>query len=196
MEELIQASSMEHVAKNPAVFEIDKLNWINQHYMRQLDEEAFFAAAKPHMVAAGYMTGDECGEKLEWLKRVVATAKEHVAFAAQIPECVAMYFSDEFEFENAEAAAVLQEESVPTVMNMLFEELPKLEVLDGPAVKAAFKAIQKATKLGGKAVFMPIRVALTGNQHGPELAEMVPLLGLERTEARIRASLAKAGITL
>ena len=164
--------------------------------MRQLDEEAFFAAAKPHMVAAGYMTGDECGEKLEWLKRVVATAKEHVAFAAQIPECVAMYFSDEFEFENAEAAAVLQEESVPTVMNMLFEELPKLEVLDGPAVKAAFKAIQKATKLGGKAVFMPIRVALTGNQHGPELAEMVPLLGLERTEARIRASLAKAGITL
>ena len=196
MEELIQAFSMEHVAKNPAVFEIDKLNWINQHYMRQLDEEAFFAAAKPHMVAAGYMTGDECGEKLEWLKRVVATAKEHVAFAAQIPECVAMYFSDEFEFENAEAAAVLQEESVPTVMNMLFEELPKLEVLDGPAVKAAFKAIQKATKLGGKAVFMPIRVALTGNQHGPELAEMVPLLGLERTEARIRASLAKAGITL
>lgn len=196
MEELIQAFSMEHVAKNPAVFEIDKLNWINQHYMRQLDEEAFFAAAKPHMVAAGYMTGDECGEKLEWLKRVVATAKEHVAFAAQIPECVAMYFSDEFEFENAEAAAVLQEESVPTVMNMLFEELPKLEVLDGPAVKAAFKAIQKATKLGGKAVFMPIRVALTGNQHGPELAEMVPLLGLERTEARIMASLAKAGITL
>ena len=84
MEELIQAFSMEHVAKNPAVFEIDKLNWINQHYMRQLDEEAFFAAAKPHMVAAGYMTGDECGEKLEWLKRVVATAKEHVAFAAQI----------------------------------------------------------------------------------------------------------------
>ena len=104
--------------------------------------------------------------------------------------------NETFEFENAEAAAVLQEESVPTVMNMLFEELPKLEVLDGPAVKAAFKAIQKATKLGGKAVFMPIRVALTGNQHGPELAEMVPLLGLERTEARIRASLAKAGITL
>ena len=196
MEELIQAFSMDHVAKNPAVFEIDKLNWINQHYMRQLDAEAFFEAAKPHMIAAGYMIGDESGANLEWLKRVVATAKEHVAFAAQIPECVAMYFSDEFEFENAEAAAVLQEESVPTVMKMLFEELPKLEVLDGPAVKATFKAIQKATKLGGKAVFMPIRVALTGNQHGPELAEMVPLLGLERTEARIRASLAKAGITL
>ena len=62
---------------------------------------------------------------------------------------------------------------------MLLEELPKVEKLDNDAVKALFKQIQKATKLKGKDVFMPIRVALTGNQHGPELAAMVPLLGVE-----------------
>lgn len=196
IDELIKEFSMERVAKNPAVFDIDKLNWINQHYMRQLDDEAFFAAAKPHMIAAGYMTGEETGEKLAWLKKVVATSKDHVSFAAQIPASVEMYFNDEFGFENDEAAAVLQAETVPTVIGMLMEELPKLEVLDGAAVKALFKNIQKTTKLKGKDVFMPIRVALTGNQHGPELAEMVPLLGIERTEKRIRASLAKAGISL
>ena len=43
---------------------------------------------------------------------------------------------------------------------------------------------------------MPIRVALTGNQHGPELAAMIPLLGVERTAKRVRASMAKAGVTL
>ncbi len=196
IDELIKEFSMERVAKNPAVFDIDKLNWINQHYMRQLDDEAFFAAAKPHMIAAGYMTGEETGEKIAWLKKVVATSKDHVSFAAQIPASVEMYFNDEFGFENDEAAAVLQAETVPTVIGMLLEELPKLEVLDGVAVKALFKTIQKTTKLKGKDVFMPIRVALTGNQHGPELAEMVPLLGIERTEKRIRASLAKAGISL
>lgn len=196
IDELIKEFSMERVAKNPAVFDIDKLNWINQHYMRQLDDEAFFAAAKPHMIAAGYMTGEETGEKLAWLKKVVATSKDHVSFAAQIPASVEMYFNDEFGFENDEAAAVLQAETVPTVIGMLLEELPKLEVLDGAAVKALFKTIQKTTKLKGKDVFMPIRVALTGNQHGPELAEMVPLLGIERTEKRIRASLAKAEISL
>lgn len=196
IDELIKEFSMERVAKNPAVFDIDKLNWINQHYMRQLDDEAFFAAAKPHMIAAGYMTGEETGENLAWLKKVVATSKDHVSFAAQIPASVEMYFNDEFGFENDEAAAVLQAETVPTVIGMLLEELPKLEVLDGAAVKALFKTIQKTTKLKGKDVFMPIRVALTGNQHGPELAEMVPLLGIERTEKRIRASLAKAGISL
>ena len=196
MDELIHEFSMDRVAKNPAVFDIDKLNWINQHYMRQLDAEAFFEAAKPHMIAAGYMTGEEEGEKLAWLKRVVATAQEHISYAAQIPECVEMYFNDEFAFENEEAEAVLKAETVPTVINMLLEELPKVENLDNAAVKALFKQIQKATKLKGKDVFMPIRVALTGNQHGPELAAMVPLLGVERTAKRIKASLAKAGVEL
>lgn len=196
IDELIKEFSMDRVAKNPAVFDIDKLNWINQHYMRQLDDDAFFEAAKPHMIAAGYMTGDETGDKLTWLKKVVATAKDHVSFAAQIPASVEMYFNDEFNFENDEAADVLKAETVPAVIGMLLEELPKLEVLDGANVKALFKTIQKTTKLKGKDVFMPIRVALTGNQHGPELAEMVPLLGIERTEKRIRASLAKAGISL
>lgn len=194
--ELIEAFSMDHVAKNPAVFDIDKLNWINQHYMRQLSAEEFFEAAKPHMVEAGYMTGEETGTKLEWLKKVIATSKEHVSYAAQIPECVAMYFSDEFDFENEEAAKVLQEESVPVVMNMLIKELEKMTEVDGPSVKATFKMIQKTTKLGGKLVYMPIRVALTGNQHGPELTEIIPLLGLERSMKRILASLAKAGISL
>ena len=146
-EELIQAFSMDHVAKNPAVFDLDKLNWINQHYMRQMDDEAFFEASKPQMIEAGFMTGEEEGDKLAWLKKVVLTSKEHVSYAAQIPEVVAMYFHDEFSFENEEAAAVLSEETVPTVMNMLFELLGQLEAVDAAGIKATFKTIQKTTKL-------------------------------------------------
>ena len=103
---------------------------------------------------------------------------------------------DDFDFENDDAKNVLLAETVPEVIRLLFDKLPKLEVLDGSSVKATFKAIQKETKLGGKNVFMPIRVALTGNQHGPELAEMVPLLGLARTVSRIKNSLDKVGVKL
>ncbi len=91
---------------------------------------------------------------------------------------------------------MLRGESVPAVIGMLLKELPLVETLDNAAVKALFKKIQKETGLKGKDVFMPIRVALTGNQHGPELAAMIPLLGVERSAARIRASLAKAGTSL
>lgn len=185
MEELIKEFSMEHVAKNPAVFDIDKLNFINQHYVRQLDEEAFFEFAKPHMIAAGYMDGKEAGDKLTWLKKVVWTSHEHVCYGAQIPEYVKMYFTDEFAFESEEAKAVLQPETVPTVLKSFAEELQKAEISDGASVKAVFKAVQKATGLKGKDVFMPVRVALTGCQHGPEMAEIIPLFGKDKCVARV-----------
>ena len=99
MDELVKEFSMDHVAKNPAVFDIDKLNWINQHYMRKLSRDEFYEAAKPHMIKKGFINGEEYGDKLEWLKDVVATAQQHVSYAAQVPDDVAMYFTDNFDFE-------------------------------------------------------------------------------------------------
>lgn len=196
MEELTHVFGMDHVAKNPAVFEIQKLNWINQHYLHELSDEELFELAKPHMIENGYMTGEETGEKLEWLKAVVAAVKERVSFGAEIPREVNLYFNDEFDFENDETKAILEGETVPQAIGCFLEELPKIEVLDFAAVKALFKSVQKITKLKGKDVFMPIRIALTGNQHGQELAVVIPLLGAERTAARIKASMAKIGVNL
>lgn len=199
--ELCEQFDLEHVAKNPAVFDIKKLNWLNAHYLRQLTDDAYVQFAIPFMVEAGYMTGEETGAKKEWLHKVILTAKEQAEYGKEIPEKVSMYFSDTFAFEtnddgSPKAILALQEETVPTVIKLFLEKLAEAETLDHDSTKALFKQVQKTTKLGGKHVYMPIRVALTGNQHGPELAEMIPLLGKERTAARIRESLQKAGITL
>ena len=196
MEEAIREFSLEHMAKNPAIFDFKKLDWINGQHIRLMTPEAFFNLAKPFMVEAGCMTGDETGERLEWLRKVIATAQTQVDYGAQIPEKVAFYFTDEFEFESEEAAAVLHEETVPLVLRSLKAELEALPVLDRDGVKACFKKVQKGNKLKGQQVYMPVRVALTGSQHGPELAEMIPLMGLERVERRVAKSLARAGITL
>lgn len=196
MEEAIQEFSLDRVAKNPAVFDFKKLDWLNGQHIRRMTPEAFYALAVPFMREAGYMTGEETGEKGQWLKQVIATAQTQVDYGAQIPDKVALYFQDDFDFENEEAAAVLQEETAPLVMRELLQGLKELPAADRESIKPLFKKIQKENKLKGQQVYMPIRVALTGNQHGPELVEMIPLLGLERTEKRIRHSLEKAGITL
>lgn len=196
MEEAIQEFSLDRVAKNPAVFDFKKLDWLNGQHIRRMTSEAFYALAVPFMREAGYMTGEETGEKGQWLKQVIATAQTQVDYGAQIPDKVALYFQDDFDFENEGAAAVLQEETVPLVMRELLQGLKELPAADRESIKPLFKKIQKENKLKGQQVYMPIRVALTGNQHGPELVEMIPLLGLERTEKRIRHSLAKAGIIL
>ena len=59
------------------------------------------------------------------------------------------------------------------------------------AVKTILKGITKELKLPGKKVFMPVRIAITGKMHGPELFDIIPLLGKERTLSRMKDVLAK-----
>ena len=76
-------------------------------------------------------------------------------------------------------------------MNSFREKLQALEVVDAPAVKALLKSITKELKLGGKKVFMPLRIVLTGKMHGPDLDKIIAILGKERILARLESSLAK-----
>jgi len=74
----------------------------------------------------------------------------------------------------------LQGETVPTVLHAFKEQLEALDVFDVPSIKAAIKAVQKETGVKGKNLFMPIRIAVSGQMHGPELGETIELLGKEK----------------
>ena len=87
-----------------------------------------------------------------------------------------------------DAAARLQEETgiVPTVINALKAHLAELPEWNAEDVKKIFKTISKETGLKGKKVFMPIRVALTGQMHGPDLHFIIPVLGPELVAKRLQ----------
>lgn len=189
--EITEQFSMEHVAKNPAVFDIDKLNWINAHYIRQATPERVLELAWPHLVKAGYVDDNVTEDKRAWLVKVTAALQGYISHGAELAEHMALFFEDEFTLETEEAKTVLQHESVPKVMQLFEEKLTGLEVVDEAAVKGVMKSLTKELKLGGKYVYMPIRVALTGKMHGPELIEVIPLLGVGRTITRIKQTLAK-----
>ena len=188
--ELIELFSLDHVAKNPAVFDIDKLNWINSQYLKRLDLGTLTDMALPHLREAGLIEAELTAERKAWVTQVVGAVREYISFAAQIPEHAAVFFQDEITMENDETADVLRDPDVPQVMEAFLNKLAAMDPVDGEQVQAALKAVGKELKLGGKKVFMPVRVALTGKMHGPELIALIPLLGVERTTARIRRSLA------
>lgn len=188
--ELIELFSLDHVAKNPAVFDIDKLNWINSQYLKRLDLGTLTDMALPHLREAGLIEAELTAERKAWVTQVVGAVREYISFAAQIPEHAAVFFQDEITMENDETADVLRDPDVPQVMEAFLTKLATMDPVDGEQVQAALKAVGKELKLGGKKVFMPVRVALTGKMHGPELIALIPLLGVARTTARIRRSLA------
>lgn len=191
LDELVQQFSMDRVAKNPAVFDVDKLNWINGHYVKQLPVSELTEIALPHLIHAGYISEQEAKEKRNWIEQVVGAVREYISYAADIVEHVDVFFNDAPELEDEGAKEILQAQEIPLVMNAFKEKIRAAIELDVPSVQTILKGITKELKLGGKKVYMPIRIALTGKAHGPELDSLIAIIGKERTIKRIDAMLAK-----
>lgn len=193
MDQLIEQFSMDHVAKNPAVFDIDKLNWINFHYMKKLSDEELYELCLPHLQAAGYAPQSPSADEKAWLMMLCTCVRDHVSYGAQIVDQVKMFFTDSIEEDQEHAAdiqAVKDEETYKTVVAAFKDKLQAMDQVTPGAVKAAIKSIMKETKLKGKFVFMPIRVAITGQMHGADLNYIVTLFGKDKTAARLEAALA------
>lgn len=191
LSELTEQFSIDRVAKNPAVFDIDKLNWINAHYIHALSPEAFTELALPHLKTAGYVKENLNAEDKEWLVRAAASVQEYVSYAAQIVEHIGIYYNDEVKFETDEAVEILKEDTVSQVITDFKQKLNALENVDAQSVQKVLKSIIKEQKVNGKKVYMPIRIAITGQTHGPELTTIIPLLGRERVLKRIEYAMGK-----
>ncbi len=187
-EELYRQFSLDRVAKNPAVFDIEKLNWINFHYMKELTEDQLLDLCLPHLQKAGYASEQPDAAELAWLKSMCAAMREHVQYGAQIVDAAKVFFTDDFKPESEETAAVLQEETASPVLTMFYNELKALEDVTADTVQPLFKKIQKGLKVKGKLVYMPIRVAVTGVMHGPDLNVIVALMGRDKVLKRLEAS--------
>ncbi|MBN6187440.1 glutamate--tRNA ligase [Aneurinibacillus sp. BA2021] len=183
-EELVEKFSLGRVSKSPAIFDIHKLKWMNNHYIKQASVEHITDLCLPHMQKAGQLPQELSEEQRQWAEKLVALYQEQLEYAAQIVELSGMFFEDEVHYD-AEAKAVLAEEHVPDVMKAFHEELLSLEEYTADTIKGALKAVQKATGHKGKKLFMPVRVAVTGFTHGRDLNETLFLLGRDAVLQRV-----------
>ncbi|MCY8318850.1 glutamate--tRNA ligase, partial [Bacillus vallismortis] len=108
-----------------------------------------------------------------------------LSYGAEIVELTDLFFTDNIEY-NQEAKVVLEEEQVPEVLSTFAAKLEELEEFTPDNIKASIKAVQKETGHKGKKLFMPIRVAVTGQTHGPELPQSIELIGKEIAIQRLK----------
>lgn len=185
-EELIKIFDEERLSKSPSMFDRQKLMWMNNQYLKQLPLEEVVALSLPHLQKAGKLPEDMTAEQSEWAHKLIALYHEQLNFGAEITELSDLFFTDSLEYGEAEKE-VLAGEQVPEVMASFKEQLEALEAFEPAEIKAAIKAVQKATGHKGKNLFMPIRVVTTGQTHGPELPDAIALLGKEKSIERVSA---------
>ncbi len=185
MDELIEKFSFERVSKTGGIFDKDKLDWVNGHYIRSSSIERITDMAIPYLKEAGLINDEFVEKKYEWLTLLVKTVQESLDTVAEIVGKVEFIFKDHVEIVEEDALEIIKGEQVKTVLEAIKEELNNVEEIDEEYAKGFMKLIQKATGVKGKNLFMPARVALTGAAHGPEFVNILVLLGKENILKRI-----------
>jgi nondiscriminating glutamyl-tRNA synthetase len=184
-DEFIKIFDANRLSKSPALFDTNKLTWMNNQYMKKIDVDTVLKLSLPHLVKAGRLSENLTDEEHQWAKNLVSLLQEKMSFGAEIVELSDMFFKEEAEYEE-DAKEVLTGETVPEVLKAFSEELEKLENFKADEIKGAMKAVQKSTGQKGKNLFMPIRAAVSGQTHGPDLPQAIELLGKAKVQNRIK----------
>lgn len=187
-EELISIFDTKRLSRSPAVFDKNKLAHLNNHYIKNADPDYIARLAIPHLQKASRLPAELSPEQEAWAKALVALYQEQMTAASDIVELSDLFFRTHLELD-ADAAAVLSGEQVPEVLSAFLAKVEALADYTAENIAALIKEVQKETGHKGKNLFMPIRVALTGQTHGRDLNQTIYLLGQDRTIDRLKAQI-------
>ncbi len=182
-EEMVEAFSLSRMAKGAAVFDSQKLNWLNAHYLKGEEIQHLTELCLPYLQEAGYISEPLQEKEQEHLRAIVASARPNLIKLNQVAQYTEVYFTDNFSLDAQERQIALEGKAV---IEKIAEALTDWEELSEQNYKELIKNVQQATGVKGKKLYMPIRIALSGKQKGPEMRHLFVLLGKERCQKRFK----------
>ncbi len=173
--ELQQAFGLDHIGKSASIFDPHKLDWVNGEHLRKLSDEDFARLAFAYLKTQKKIEYDEA-----LVQKILPVFKDNIERFEQLPERLAV-LSDDFAYENE---ATVKAPEAKEIFQAALEELPKLNFSNAAVYEEFINTLKPKVKAKGKNLFMPIRLALTGKEHGPELKRIFPAFGLDRVKRR------------
>ncbi len=177
VDEMARRFAIEDVGHSAGVFDIEKLAWMNRHYMKAAAPARLAAESLRYFTARGFITR-RSDEAMEFVSLILPMAVASVDRLEEIPDRLRFLF----DFDPAVALAtrevgeVIETAGARDVIVALADELRTIGRLDREAFRAAATRVKQRTGQKGRALFHPIRVALTGEAGGPELDLAVPAI--------------------
>jgi len=183
-EEIVESFSLDRVSKSPAIFDLGKLNWLNQQYLKKIESEKLGNMLKP------YLEKSEFADKIREIddykyELLVKALRDRLVCLSDVVKEAEVFFAD-INYEQ-DAIEVLKGEGVMAVLQAFVDDFPDSVDVDG--VQEFIKGIRKKLKLKPREVFMPLRCALSGRTHGPELPNLISVWGKEESLRRIKRSI-------
>jgi len=176
--ELVEAFEIARVSSNPAAFDTQKLEWMNNHYIQQLEPDDL-AARCLHFLSAAGLSPD-----LDLLRRAMPLVRERMKRLTECVDLLTFLFTDDVR-PNDKARTIL-DKAPPGYPERVAATLEDVEPWEAGAIAAALESRAEREQLSKKNAFQPVRAAVTGSNVSPPLPESMELLGREETLARLR----------
>ena len=183
VEEMVKQFTLNRVGKSGAVFNFDKLNWVNKVYLKRLSTEELT------MLAIPYLEGTNWGERGEaWLREAVETVRNYLNYTSQIREELKL-FLDPLPSAGEDAKGILREGKALEVIRTYRRWIENLDQVNLENYAKMVSQVKEEVRVKGKPLYLPLRIALTGKTEGPELEKIFILFGKEESLKRIDETL-------
>ena len=177
-EQIIEQFDPSRLNKAPAMFDKDKLAYINSRYIKKLSIDDLAVRSRPFLEKAGIDIPDDA-----WLRLLVGILQDRMSFIGQIVDLYKAFFHDEFHIES-EAYQFLVDNHSEDLLDVFAQKMSD-HPFTAETIEALIKETSIQTGIKGKPLFMGLRIATTGDMHGPSLPISLALLGKERVLSRL-----------
>ncbi len=187
VEQAVERFDLGGVSKNPAVFDVNKLQWMNGEYIRAVDGTDFTERARPYVAAElGHPPTDA-----EWatFSEMSPLLQERVKLMTEIGEMSRFLFVGRVEFDENSWSKVMKGDTPQTAMEAALAHLRQIEDWSAASIEGELRAMLEETGLNPRKGWQPLRVAVTGSQVSPPLFESMAAIGKSRTLERIERAL-------
>lgn len=181
-DEIVAGFDVNRLSKSPSTFDRAKLAFINTQHIKSLDADELLELCMPHLIDADILIG----KSPDWAGDLVNLFADRLTSGSEIVDLYDQFFDNEFEIstESTEFLTADLDASKKT-LSTFREQLANLSEFTAEAIKAAVKETGVVAEAKGKNLFMPCRIGVSGQMHGPDLPVLVALLGKKTVLERL-----------
>ena len=184
--ELVQAFTAERILKKSAVFDVEKLTWLNGRHLAETPTEVLLDRVRTRLQGVDGLDPERVGDE-EWMSSLVDLVKVRARTVDDLAAQSVPYVTDAFPFAEKAVAKHWAKDPDTTVQRLLrLQDLMTDTAWTEDALEQALRALAEEVEVGAGKLIPPLRVALTGQMSSPGIFEVMVLLGRARCQARVQ----------
>jgi glutamyl-tRNA synthetase len=189
-DELTELFSFKNVGKSAAVFNPEKLLWLNAEYIKSTQPLRLAEMARPFLVEDGTIAEDTEFD-LDWITKAILTLVERAKTLRELAASLRYYIAEDVEYEQKAGEKFLNEKTLPYLKDIR-DAIEALEEFSHEGLEHAFDSVMEKHEVKLGKVAQPVRVAMTGKKESPGIFEVLEVLGKEKALKRLERAIEKA----